>query len=155
MDRSTRDQLIARYRAGHQAVVDALAGITDAELDAVSPEGWSARMIAHHLADSEMTSAIRLRRLIAEDNPRIDGYDEERFARDLYYDRRPIGPSLDALKAARDSTATILEHLTDEQWQRTGTHSDSGPYGVETWLQIYAAHAHDHAAQITRARGES
>ncbi|MGQ0723296.1 MAG: DinB family protein, partial [Candidatus Eiseniibacteriota bacterium] len=70
----------------------------------------------------------------------------------LYYDGRPIEPSLAALKAARETTVSILEHLTDEQWERTGTHSESGSYGVETWLEIYAAHAHDHADQIRRAR---
>ncbi len=152
MDPTTRTHLIDRYRAGYQAVVDALAGITPAELDAPSPDGWTARMVVHHLADSEMTSALRLRRLIAEDNPVIQGYDEELYARVLYYDRRPIEPSLAALKAARESTATILEHLTEAQWARTGTHSESGPYGVEAWLEIYAAHAHDHADQIRRAR---
>jgi DinB superfamily len=152
MDRATRLQFIDRYSQGYQAVVDALAGAREAELDAPSPDGWSARMVAHHLADSEMTSAIRLRRLIAEDNPVIQGYDEELYARMLYYDRRPIEASLAALKAARESTITILEYLTDEQWARPGTHSESGPYGVETWLEIYAAHAHDHADQIRRAR---
>lgn len=155
MDRTTRSQLIDRYRQGYLAVTRALAGITDAQLDAPSPDGWTARMVVHHLADSEMTSAIRLRRLIAEDDPEIQGYDEAEFARVLYYDRRPIESSLAALKAARDSTATILEHLTEEQWARTGTHTESGPYGVEAWLEIYAAHAHDHAGQITRARAAS
>jgi hypothetical protein len=153
MDPATRQQLIDRYRAGYDEVVGALAGMTDAELDAVPPEGWSPRMVAHHLADSEMTSALRLRRLIAEESPAIQGYDEELWARTLFYDRRPIEPSLAALKAARDSTIAILEHLTEGQWARTGTHSESGAYGVETWLEIYAAHAHDHAAQIRRARG--
>jgi hypothetical protein len=152
MDAATRKDLVARYRAGYDAVSDALAGITPLELDFVPPEGWSPRMIAHHLADSEMTSAIRLRRLIAEDAPVIQGYDEAEFARVLFYDRRPIEPSLAAVQAARESTATILDHLTGDQWSRGGTHSESGPYGVESWLEIYAAHAHDHAAQIRRAR---
>lgn len=152
MDTATRQALIDRYRDGYRAVMGALAGITEPELDAIPPERWSARMIVHHVADSEMTSAIRLRKMIAEDNPIIHGYDEELFARTLYYDRRPIEASLAALKAARESTATILEQLTEEQWGRKGTHSESGAYGVETWLEIYAAHAHDHAAQIERAR---
>lgn len=151
MDATTRSKLIDRYRQWYQAVVDAIAGIREPELDQVPLEGWSARMVVHHLADSEMTAAIRLRRLIAEDRPAIQGYDEGLFAHRLYYDRRAIEPSLAALKAARESTVTILEHLTDEQWARTGSHSESGPYGVETWLEIYAAHAHDHAEQIRRA----
>ena len=108
----------------------------------------------HHLADSEMTSAIRLRRLIAEEQPVIVGYDEAEWARRLHYDDRPIGPSLDALAAARSTTADILDRLTDAEWGRVGTHTESGAYGVERWLEIYAAHAHEHADQIRRrARG--
>ncbi len=48
---------------------------------------WSVREIVHHLADSEMTAAVRLRLLIAEDRPTIHGYDQDEFARRLYYDR--------------------------------------------------------------------
>jgi hypothetical protein len=101
--------------------------------------------VVHHLADSEMTSAIRLRRLLAEDRPVINGYDEEQFARVLHYDR-PIEASIAVLKAARESTAEIIERLSEAEWARTGRHSESGPYSVETWLEIYAAHGHDHAA---------
>jgi hypothetical protein len=100
-----------------------------------------------------MTSAIRLRRLLAEESPVIAGYDEEEFARRLFYTARPIAPSLDALRAARATTASILDHLSEEQWRRAGVHSESGAYSVETWLEIYAAHAHDHADQIRRALG--
>jgi hypothetical protein len=147
----TRQALIDRYRDGYQVVSEALAGITDAELDArPGPNQWTAREIVHHLADSEMTSAIRLRRLIAEEQPVITGYDQEEFARKLYYDR-PIAASIDAFRAARLTTAEILARLTDTEWARMGTHSESGPYGVEKWLELYAAHAHGHADQIRRA----
>ncbi len=151
MDASTRRTLIDQYRAGHAAVVDALAGADDAALDRrPGPGTWSAREIVHHLADSEMTSAIRLRRLLAEDNATIVGYDQEAFALRLHYDR-PIASSLEAFRWARVSTAEILDRLTDDEWARTGTHTESGPYGVERWLAIYAEHAHKHAAQIRRA----
>lgn len=152
MDRSIRDALIAQYRQGYDAVMAALEGITEAGMEArEAPGEWSPREIAHHLADSEMTSAIRLRRLIVEDNPEITGYDQEAFVRRLYADR-PIEPSLAAFRAARDSTADILDRMTEEEWVREGTHSESGPYSVIDWLETYAVHAHDHADQIRRAR---
>jgi DinB superfamily len=148
-----RQALLQRYEEGPDVVAEALADITDEELDRrPGPNDWTAREVVHHLADSEMTSAIRLRRLIAEDDPTIVGYDEAEFARRLFYDR-PIEGSLEALRASRRATAEILERLTDEQWSRSGTHTESGPYGVDTWLEIYANHAHDHADQIRRARG--
>jgi DinB superfamily len=66
--------------------------------------------------------------------------------------RIPIEASVEAVSAARKTTAEILDRLDEEQWARGGTHTESGPYGVEAWLEIYAAHAHDHADQIRRAR---
>ena len=77
-----------------QAVTDALADITDEELDRPAPDGgWTARDVAHHLPDSETNGYIRLRRLIAEDDPVIVGYDQDEYARRLHYDR-PIAASL-------------------------------------------------------------
>jgi hypothetical protein len=152
VDASTRRALIAQYRSGYQEVVDALAGADDASLDKrPGPGTWSAREIVHHLADSEMTSAIRLRRLLAEDNPTIVGYDQEEFARRLHYDR-PIAASLEAFRWARESSAEILDRLSEAEWSRAGTHSETGPYSVTRWLEIYAEHARGHAGQIRRAR---
>jgi DinB superfamily len=155
MDQATRWALVERYRLGYDAIAEALRDITEAELDArEAPGEWSPREVIHHLADSEMTSAIRLRRLIVEENPEITGYDQEAFARRLFYDR-PLEPSLAAFRAARESTAAILDRLIEEDWARQGTHSESGTYSVSDWLEIYAVHAHDHADQIRRARASA
>lgn len=153
MDTQTRTQLIQRYSEGYGVVEAALAGITPAQLDRADADGWTARMVVHHLADSEMASALRLRKLVAEVNPVIWGYDEELYSRTLFYDLRPIEPSLLALKAARESTVAILGHLSESDWSRAGWHSESGLYTTEKWLEIYAAHGHEHADQIRRARG--
>src|SRR5207253_570865 len=84
-----------------------------------APGEWSPREVVHHLADSEMTSAIRCRLLLCEDHPFIRAYDESEFARRLHYDR-PLDTSLDALRAARRSTAEILHRLDDADWARAG-----------------------------------
>ena len=105
----------------------------------------------HHLADSEAMAYIRLRRLLAEDTPVIRGYDEPEWARRLHYDR-PIEASLAVTAAVRASSLELLETLTPAEWARTGTHSESGAYGVERWLRIYAGHTHEHADQIRKAR---
>ena len=152
MDQETRKKLVDQYKEGYRVVAEALAGATDEELNArPAPNRWNAREIVHHLADSEMTSAIRLRMLIAVDNARIFGYDQDEFARRLHYDR-PLETSLEAFKGARRSTADLLDCLTEAEWQREGTHTEHGRYTVSRWLEIYAAHAHQHADQIRIAR---
>ena len=42
--------------------------------------------------------------------------------------------------------------MTEAEWRREGSHTESGRYTVERWLEIYAAHAHGHAEQILVAR---
>lgn len=71
-----------------------------------------ARPIVHHLADSEMTSAIQLRMLVALDRPVIQAYDQEVCAKRLYYDR-PIAASLEAFRLARVTTVEVFERLDD------------------------------------------
>lgn len=150
MDRAA---LLDRFRTGFADVEAALAGISDSELDHPAPDGgWTARQVVHHLADSEGTAYVRLRRLIAEDDPMIVGYDEPEYARRLHYDR-PIASSLAVLRAVRESSLSLLESLTPAEWERHGTHTESGAYSVGRWLEIYAAHSHDHADQIRAARG--
>ena len=153
MEKADRDKLVAQYKDGYRVVAEALAGATDAELDrSPAPGKWTPREIVHHLADSEMTSAIRLRLLIASERPQIMGYDQDEFAKRLHYHDRSIEASLEAFKGARATTGEILDRLTDEEWQRQGTHSEIGHYSVELWLEIYGVHAHNHAQQIRVAR---
>ena len=151
MTREERAALLDRYRDGAAEFAAAVAGVTASELDAHPVEGeWSIREIAHHLADGELTSAVRLRRLIAEDDAAILGYYERTFTDRLHATERSISSSVEAAAAARSSTLSILERLTDDEWQRTGTHSESGAYGVERWLEIYAEHPWEHADQVRR-----
>lgn len=151
MNDDRRRALIEQYRGGVAAVERALDGITEDELDRTPPGEWSPRMIVHHLADSETNSYLRLRKLLAETDPTIQGYDEAGFARVLHYDR-PIEHSLAVFGAVRGSSSELLELLSEDDWGRAGTHSESGAYSVEDWLEIYAEHGATHADQIARAR---
>lgn len=152
MQPDERTLLIAQYEDGYRAVAAALVRITPEELDARSGPGkWSAREIVHHLADSEMTAAVRFRLLLAEDRPAIKGYDQDRFAGRLHYER-PHEASLALFRSARTATAELMGCLTEADWLREGTHSEVGRFGLDTWLRIYAPHAHRHADQILVAR---
>ena len=156
MTAKERQGLIARYKAGYQKVVAALRGIRPAELAWRPAAGeWSAREVVHHLADSETIAGIRLRRLLVEDNPLISGYDQDEYAVRFRYQERPMAPALEAFKAARATTAQLLDRMTEADWQRKGTHTEVGRYTVEGWLEIYATHAHNHAQQIRTARAAS
>ena len=149
-----RNRLIDRYAAGYLEVTSALEGFPEKSLGAHPlPGKWSAREIVHHLADSETRSGVRLRKLLSEEYPVIYGYDQEAYAILLRYNlREDLQPSLDAFRAARESSLQLMNVISDEDWSRRGWHMEHGLYGVTTWLQIYSRHAHDHASQIRRLK---
>ena len=155
MTQDERRALIAQYKDGYEEVARSLEGLSDAQMsEHPLPGKWSAREIVQHLADSEMNSAIRLRKLLTEESPQIQGYDQDVYAAALRYNERDVAPALEAFRAARSTTAQLLDTMTEEDWAREGTHTESGCYTASDWLTIYAAHAHNHAAQIRRLRDE-
>lgn len=148
-----RRTLIETYRAGYAEVVAALDGFPLDQLTAHPIAGkWSAAQIVHHLADSEGQSATRIRKLLVEAHPVIQGYDQDEWANKLHYEQRPIGPALELFRYAREATCQLLELMSEEDWRKHGWHSEAGSYHAERWLEIYAAHAHGHAGQIRRLR---
>jgi hypothetical protein len=153
MNPNERADLIAKYSAGYDEVLKALDGFPSDSLGAHPiPGKWSAREIVHHLGDSESTSAFRIRKLLVEDKPTIEAYDENAFAQKLKYNERDMAPALEAFRSARATTSQLLGMLSEEDWKREGVHTESGPYSVEKWLRIYADHAHNHASQIQRLK---
>ena len=148
-----RNALIKQYASGYEEVANALNNFPAESLGAHPiPGKWSAREIVHHLGDSETTSAVRIRRLLCEDQPLIHGYDQDEFAKRLRYNDRDMAPALEAFRSARATTMQLLPLMSEEDWQRAGTHTENGRYSAEDWLRIYADHAHNHAAQIRRLR---
>jgi len=125
MDADERSRLIRQYRDGYRVVLEALDGVTEEELDRSASGDWTPRQIAHHLADSEMMSAIRIRRLLVEAEPMLYGYDEKAFAERLTSDR-PVQPSLEAMRWARETCLQLLDRMTEDDWRIAGTHAESG-----------------------------
>src|SRR5712692_8012858 len=102
MTSEERQEMIATYKEGYEEVVRSLKDFPEQSLRAHPIEGkWSAAEIVHHLADSETTSALRLRRLLVEERPLIQGYDQDAYAARLNYNKRDMGPALDAFRSAR------------------------------------------------------
>lgn len=147
--------LISAYRDATEQFVAVASALAGADLDRApaEPDGWTPRMVIHHVADSETNSYVRLRRLLAEPaGSTIQGYDEAQWARALHYDR-PVERSLAVFRAVRESSAELLDLIGPDDLARAGVHTESGPYTLADWLDTYVAHARDHAEQIRAALG--
>jgi len=146
-----RDERIRRYEAGPMKLKAALARVPPEALKwRPAQNRWSAHEVVCHCGDAETNAALRLRYLVAEEKPVIVGYDQARWARTLDYHSAPLEPALATVEAVRANTTALLRRLPEDAWSAVGTHSESGRYTTEDWLNIYADHLEKHSGQIDR-----
>jgi hypothetical protein len=146
-------ELLERFRRGAELVAATATGAAGAELDwTPGPDKWSVRQILCHMADSEIVAADRFRRILAEDNPTLVGYDQDAWARHLDYGRRKVAQALETLRRLRAENYELLKDLPETAFERAATHSERGRMTLGEWLEIYARHAEKHAEQIRDVR---
>jgi hypothetical protein len=144
----------AAYDSSTQFFLNLARGVTPELLDVHHENGWSARQVIHHMADSEAQSYARLRRLVAEpDGSVIQGYDEGAWAEceKLGYKDAPVENSIAVFAAVRAGSLDVIKRLEESDLAKFGEHSERGKFTVETWVTIYTKHPHDHGDQLIRA----
>ena len=144
------EQIAAAYEAATKEFLLIATSVPNNKLDVNDGQNWSSRQVIHHCADSEAQSYARLRRLVAEPNPVIQGYDENLWAQDptLGYTELPIENSLAVFSAVRAASLDIIRRLKPEQLELAGIHTEAGEYSLKRWLETYTRHANNHAEQI-------
>lgn len=148
---SDREQLIEKYAAGPGRLRAAVAGVPPEAIKwRPAPAEFSVHEIACHCADSETNAAARIRYLVAERDPIILGYDPDNWAGRFDYHSHPLEMALNTVDAVRANTVPLLLRLSAEDWNKAGTHTESGPYSGDDWLTIYSEHLEEHIAQIRR-----
>ena len=148
------DAIARDYESATNEFLVAVKSITPEQFDRRVEGGWTPRQVIHHVADSEAQSYARLRRLLAEPaGVEIQGYDEGLWARSplLGYEELPVEHSLAIFKAVRQASLDVVRRMDESDLERAGTHSESGPYSVQTWVDTYVRHPSDHAAQLLEA----
>lgn len=147
----TSDQFHA-YAAIHERIAAAIDGLTSVQLQAIPAEGeWSIQQILIHLPDSETVGYERIRRIIAEEQPTLQPYDEDAWARNLHYPQQDPRLALELFKLLRQSSAALLHQLPAATWERTGLHAENGPMSLYTVFQTYLNHGEIHLQQIENA----
>jgi hypothetical protein len=114
------------------------------------PRKWSAHEIVVHCSDATLNASARLRYLLAEEDPLIVGYDQDRWAAALGYHDHPVELAFATIGTVTANTLPLLRRLTPEALLRTGRHTETGPITVGGWLPHNADHLARHARQIER-----
>lgn len=137
------------YATIHERITAAIVGLTAAQLQIIPADGgWSIQQILIHLPDSEAVGYERIRRVIAEERPTLQLYDEDAWARNLHYHQQDPHLALELFKLLRQSSAALLHQLPAETWERTGLHTENGEMSLYTVFQTYLNHGEAHLQQI-------
>jgi DinB superfamily len=145
-----RKDMINRIRRLPARLDAEVTGLNDSQLDTPYRDGgWTVRQVVHHLVDSHMNSVIRMKLILTEDHPTLRPYDQEKWAELPDTKQLPIEGSLQELKRLHERWCYLLDHITDQQWQRAGYHPENGDMVLEDFLKIYSHHGENHLKQIT------
>ena len=148
----TRDPMEV-MRGTVTALGHAVKGMSEEQLSKAEAAGkWSVRMVAQHLADSELVGAFRFRMVLAQDGPTIPGYDQDAWAAKLHYGTADINASQLTFRAVRNANLKLLAQATPADLQRYMVHSERGNESLEFMIRIYAGHDLIHLRQIARIR---
>ena len=114
------------------------------------PGKWCVIQVVQHLADSDLVAGFRTRMILTEDEPALQGYDQDRWAGELRYREVSVALALDQLRGLRTANLWLWRDLRPEQLERVGLHSERGPESVAHILRLMAAHDLVHRHQIDR-----
>ena len=116
--------------------------------EAPAPGKWSAREIVAHLADCELVFAFRLRQTLAEDNPTIQPFDQDKWA--AVYGAYEAGSAIETFSALRHWNLAFLRSLKPEAFQRKVTHPERGEMTFQNVVETIGGHDLNHIGQLER-----
>jgi hypothetical protein len=150
---ASHTEAVAEFRRGLTALESALKGATPEETAFVpAPGKWNIKQLARHVADTEIVVGMRMRQIIAEDNPTLIPFDQEKWAASLGYENADASDSLARFCSLREDTTRLLESLPPAAFDRTGSHPERGVKSLLEWVETFGKHVHTHVGQICGIR---
>lgn len=111
---------------------------------------WSTLEYACHVRDVHRIFAERIRRMLAEENPTFENWDQDASAVEGGYADQDPSVVAQELVAAADEVAALYESVTGDQWARPGVRSNGSQFTVAS-LGRY--HLHDVAHHLVDVNG--
>jgi hypothetical protein len=143
-DRDTLEAL----EANAERVEAAARKLGDRLSRSYGPGKWTGRQVLAHLADAEMATGFRVRQILAEDNHRIQGWDEGRWAQ-RYEDVDPE-TALRSYRALRRWNLALFRGLSKADLDRKAVHPERGEETLGEIVRLLAGHDLNHLGQLER-----
>lgn len=129
-----------------------LKGVTQNQAQRLTdgPEGWNVVETLCHIRDSADITLVRAQRILAEDQPLLPNFDPQEGARQRDYKRQSLAVEFETYLNQRKALVTLLAGLSEEQWQRRGTHSAYGDVTLLELMVFTTWHDLNHIEQVAR-----
>lgn len=138
--------------------LEATPGILRALLDGLTPEQaqwkpapdrFSIAEVIEHLSHTEAHAfRIRIQRMIDEDTPPLEEYDQNAYAAAGQYSGRDAEDSFDHWEEQREDNVEYLRSLPESAGARKAMHENLGQITVSEQLNEWAFHDLGHIRQI-------
>lgn len=110
-----------------------------------SPGEWSVAELLGHLWDAEIAYAFRARAILAQETPRLIGYDQDAWGT---LARPPFGELVAAFAALRTANLALIDGTPEAAWDRSGIHEERGPLSFGLLTREIAGHDKAHLLQL-------
>lgn len=149
MSRSILDE----YEAGASKLAQSIRGLQSEDLLAFPVPGtWSIQQIVIHLADCEQVYADRMKRIIAEDNPALQGFDQNKWVAGLAYDDQSADDAAKLVELTRRQMARVLRKLPASALDRAGMHTEYGKRTLGELVEGACKHLEHHLKFLHQKR---
>lgn len=152
-------ELIQKYEAGPDLLAQGIKGLTPADLqwrppaDAPAEAGkWTIQEVVIHLQDAELAFADRFKRIIATDNPVLQGWNEQDFINHLFYAEQSVEDAVRIVRLTHAQVLRIFKKLPPVAFDRAGTHSERGRQTLTDVLKYATWHVEHHVGFIWSKR---
>jgi hypothetical protein len=148
---ATSTQLILEQLEVTPDILGAMIGrLRDAEAHwKPAPDRFSIAEVMAHLCEVEtQVFRVRLERMLNEDTPQLENYDQEGIAAAGAYAGRDVHESLKDFRKQRADTLAYVKGLPAEIGSRTGIHAELGPVTIAQLMNEWAFHDLGHIRQI-------
>ena len=145
-------ELIARFAAGPAELESRLRGLTQEQLHyRPFPDAWTVHEQVVHLADAELNTSVRLRKLLAESGAAVEVMDEEKWFAGLDYRAQNLGRAVSLFRLLREISCDLLSRVEDSAWEGNWVrHPERGKLTLRELIETYARHAGTHIEYIDR-----
>jgi uncharacterized damage-inducible protein DinB len=146
MSRDGREApLIERYAAGGPVLAYAVSGLApDHEKARPGPGDWSIAQLVAHLVDSDLVLADRMKRVLAEEEPVLQAFNENAWAERLGYEATSVEEAVNLLAANRHWMAAVLRRAPEADFARAGNHTERGRQTLAEVLSACVNHLDHH-----------